>query len=105
MVFVVLVLVIPALTFGVLVVIQQKLMTGIYRASMVNILALGPLAFYVGVAISYFNETIYTRLGLDEHHSDSKTSESLNKAIVEKADSETHNESDDSRNTKDDLKI
>ena len=89
-------MIIPALIFGVLVYIQQKLMTGIYRAGIVNILALGPLAFYVGVAISYFNEIIYTKFGLDEHFLPISTADALNIVINENQDSATQDNSYDS---------
>ena len=65
-VFFVLVIMIPSIFFAVSQLVVGYLFTGIYKlSSLFYLLYLGPLAFYVGMAMSYFNEVMYTRFGLD----------------------------------------
>ena len=64
-VFFVLVVLIPVLFFVVSQLITRFVVTQIYSSSIFLILYLGPVAFYVGTAMSYFNEIFYSRFGLD----------------------------------------
>ena len=64
-VFVVTVVVIPTLFLGMSQVMLYFLFKGIYTSSLFLMCYLGPVAFYVGMAMSYFNEIFYSHFGFD----------------------------------------
>lgn len=64
-VFFVLVVVIPAAFLLMSQLLVYFVFKGIYSSSLFQILYLGPVAFYVGMAMSYFNEIFYKHFGLD----------------------------------------
>ena len=64
-VFFMLVVFIPVVLLGVIELINTRLITDVYIAGMFLLITIGPLAFYCGIAMSYFNELAYAKFGLD----------------------------------------
>lgn len=64
-VFFFLVLIIPGILFLIGEGIQRYLLTSVYSSSLFLLFYLSPVAFYVGMAMSYFNELIFSKFGLD----------------------------------------
>ena len=64
-VFFVLAVLLPGLVFMGIEAIKNKYLHDVYVASVFLLCVVGPLFFYVGMAMSYFNELAYSRFGLD----------------------------------------